>query len=336
MSFRTAATNEKRSLVTGGAGFIGSHLVEALLKRGDQVIVFDDSSYGSVKNLNSAKSERLKVVNGDITKLESLASAAKHVDEIFHLAVLNLRVGLDNPALAFEANVMGTLNVCMVAKENRNINKIIFTSSGAVYGRAKYLPKDEKHPLGATSPYGADKVAGEMYLQAFHESYGIPYVILRVFNTYGPRSQETAYAEVIPRFVDRITNGLPPVIYGTGKQRMDFTYVTDIVDGIVRAAESNEVQNDAVNVASGQDVSINELAHLILKLLDREGKIEPIYAEPRPHERLVHTVPPSPIVSISKAEQLIGYKPSVPLNVGLQKYVEWYRQKRGSHDRPVS
>ena len=117
---------------------------------------------------------------------------------------------------------------------------------------------------------------------------------------------------------------------------MDFTYVTDIVDGIVRAAESNEVQNDAVNVASGQDVSINELAHLILKVLDREGKIEPIYAEPRPHERLVHVDPPSPIVSISKAEQLIGYKPSVPLNVGLQKYIEWYRQKRGSHDRPVS
>lgn len=317
----------KRILVTGGAGFIGSHLVEALLERGDQVIVFDDSSYGSVENLSSAKSERLKVIEGDIRDLQSLRSAAKHVDEIFHLAVLNLRVALENPLLAFEVNVRGTANICMVAKESQDIKKIVFTSTGAVYGRPRYLPRDEMHPLGATNPYAADKVAGEMYLQAFHGSYSVPFVILRVFNTYGPRSQETAYAEVIPRFVDRIMKGLPPIIFGTGKQRMDFTYVTDMVDGIVCAAECDEVLNDAVNLASGEDVSINEVADLILKLLGKKDEIEPIYAEPRPHERLVHTDPPSPIVSVSKAKRLTGYKPRVPLEVGLQEYIEWYRQK---------
>lgn len=317
----------KSILITGGAGFIGSHLVEALLRRGDQVIVFDDFSYGSIENLGDAESEGLKVISGDVRELESLQSAAQHVDEIFHLAVLNLRVALEYPSLALDVNVRGTLNVCIVAKENRDIKKIVFTSSAAVYGRPKYFPRDEKHPLGATNPYGADKAAGEMYLQAFHQSYGIPYVIVRLFNTYGPRSQETAYSEVIPRFINRIRRGLSPVIFGTGKQRVDLTYVTDMVDGIVLAAESSEVQNDAVNLASGKDVSVNELAHLLLKLLGGENEIDPVYAEPRPHERLVQTDPPSPIVSVSKAEQLIGYQPRVPLEVGLQKYIEWFQQK---------
>ena len=314
--------NDKKVLVTGGAGFIGSHLVEKLLDTGHKVIVFDNFSYGSVENLSSVENNNVQVVKGDVRDLESLRSAAKDVDQVFHLAVLNLRVGLEDPLSAFEANVKGTLNVCMIAKENRKIQKTIFTSSGAVYGRAKYLPKDEKHPLDATNPYAADKVAGEMYLRAFYESWKIPYVIVRLFNTYGPRSQQTAYAEVIPKFVDRITKGLPPIIFGTGKQRMDFTHVTDIVDGIVRAAQSSEALNNVMNLASGQDVSINELADLVLKILGEKGKIDPVYAEPRPHETNVHEDVPSPIVSISKAKQIIGYKPVMPFEVGLRKYIE--------------
>lgn len=314
--------NGKKVLVTGGAGFIGSHLVEKLLDTGYKVIVFDNFSYGHMENLSSVESNNLHVVDGDVTDLESLRSAAKDVDKIFHLAVLNLRVGLEDPLSAFEANVRGTLNICMIAKENRRIQRTIFTSSGAVYGRAKYFPRDEKHPLDATNPYAADKVAGEMYLRAFHESWNIPYVILRVFNTYGPRSQRTAYAEVIPIFIDRITRGLPPIIFGTGKQRMDFTHVTDIVAGIVRAAESNEALNDVINLASGRDVSINELADLVLKLLGKEGEIEPGYAEPRPHEIPVYEEMSSPIVSISKAERLVGYKPGMPFEVGLQEYIK--------------
>jgi len=314
--------NSKKVLVTGGAGFIGSHLVEKLLGTGYKVVAFDNFSYGSVENLGCARGNHLQVIEGDVTDLESLRSAAKDADQVFHLAVLNLRVGLEDPLSAFEANVRGTLNVCMIAKENRGIQKTIFTSSGAVYGRAKYLPKDEKHPLDATNPYAADKVAGEMYLRAFYESWKIPYVILRLFNTYGSRSQQTAYAEVIPKFVDRITKGLPPIIFGTGKQRMDFTHVTDIVDGIVRAAQSDEALNNVMNLASGQDVSINELADLLLKILGKKGEIEPVYAEPRPHETRVHEDVPSPIVSISKAEQILGYKPLMLFEMGLRKYIE--------------
>jgi UDP-glucose 4-epimerase len=320
--------NSKKVLVSGGAGFIGSHLVEKLLETGCKVIVYDNFSYGSMENLSCVASNNLQVVEGDVTDLESLRSAAKNVDQLFHLAVLNLRVGLEDPLSAFEVNVRGTLNICIIAKENRKIQRTIFTSSGAVYGRAMYFPRDEKHPLDATNPYAADKVAGEMYLRAFHESWKIPYVILRLFNTYGPRSQQTAYAEVIPRFVDRITSGLPPIIFGTGKQRMDFTHVTDIVDGIVRAAESNEALNNIMNLASGQDVSINELADILLKILGKKGEIEPVYAEPRPHEIPVYQEVPSPIVSISKAERLVGYKPLMPFEVGVEEYIEHCQLKK--------
>jgi UDP-glucose 4-epimerase len=317
----------KKVMVTGGAGFIGSHLVEKLIDEGYRVIVFDNFSYGSKDNLDSIESPYLQVIEGDVTDLESLRSAAKDVDQLFHLAVLNLRVGLEDPLLAFETNVRGTLNICTIAKENRSIERTVFTSSGAVYGRPKYLPKDEKHPLDATNPYAADKVAGEMYLRAFHESWGIPYTILRLFNTYGPRSQQTAYAEVIPRFVDNVSRGLPPLIFGTGKQRMDFTHVKDIVEGIIAASESDEALNDVMNLASGKDVSINELANIVLNLLGKEGEIQPIYGEPRPHEKPVLEEIPSPIVSISKAKRLVAYKPEVPLEVGVQEYIDQYRPK---------
>ena len=318
---------DKKVLVTGGAGFIGSHLVEKLIERGYKVIAFDNFSWGSMENLNAVDSKNLQVLEGDVIDLKSLRTAAKDVDLVFHLAVLNLRVGLEDPLSAFEANVRGTLNICMIAKENRKIEKTIFTSSGAVYGRPRYLPKDEKHPLDATNPYAADKVAGEMYFRAFYESWGIPYVIVRLFNTFGPRSQQTAYAEVIPKFVERIASGLPPIIFGTGKQRMDFTHVKDIVDGIVGAAESDKALNDVMNPASGQDVSINELADLVLKLLGKTGEIQPSYDEPRPHEKPVLEEIPSPIVSVSKAEKLIGYKPRVSFEVGVQEYIDQYQLK---------
>lgn len=322
--------HDKKVLVTGGAGFIGSHLVEKLLEKGYKVIAFDNFSWGSMENLNSVESEHLQIIKGDVTDLKSLRTAARDVDLLFHLAVLNLRVGLEDPISAFQANVKGTLNICMIANENRNIKRTIFTSSGAVYGRPRYLPRDEKHPLDATNPYAADKVAGEMYLRAFYESWGIPYVILRLFNTFGPRSQQTAYAEVIPKFVERIARGLPPIIFGTGKQRMDFTHVKDIVDGIVGAAESDKALNDVMNLASGQDVSINELADLVLKLLGKTGEIQPVYDEPRPHEKPVLEEIPSPIVSIAKAGQLFGYKPMVPFEVGVKEYIEQYRLKQAA------
>ena len=312
----------KRILVTGGAGFIGSHLVEALLRRGDHIIVFDDFSYGSLDNLSlAAKNKRLKIIRGDVRDLESLRSAAKHVDELFHLAVLNLRFALENPLLAHKVNAMGTLNACIVVRENRNIKKFVFTSSGEAYGNAQYLPIDEKHPLNVTNPYAADKVAGEMYIRAFHECYGIPFIILRLFNTYGPRAQETGYSEVIPRFVERVSSGLPPIIFGDGTQTRNFIYIDDLVEGILSAAQCYELDCDVVNLASAKEISINSLANIVLKLFGKDGDIEPVHTNPRPGDLR------RSVASISKANRLFGFKTKVPMEVGLRKYIEWYLQR---------
>ena len=310
---------ERKVLVTGGAGFIGSALVEELINRGDFVTVLDDFSSGSLKNLSCIKSKNLRVIKGDVRNFESLRAATKHVDRIFHLAVLDLRFSLKDPFPVHEVNATGTVNVCMAVKENPNIKKLIYISSSEAYGTAKYVPMDEEHPLEPTTPYGASKAAGELYVQSFHATFNIPSVIVRPFNTYGPRAREDSYAEVIPKFVKSVDRGLPPEIYGDGKQTRDFTYVTDTVNGIVSASECDDLIGDRVNIAYGKEVSINEVANIVLRIFKKDGEIQPVHTSPRPGDVRRH------FASISKAIRMLGYKPRVPIEVGVEKYVKWYK-----------
>ena len=312
---------EKRKvLVTGGAGFIGSALVEELINRGNLVVVFDDFSSGSLRNLSHIKNKKLKVTRGDVRDFEALKAVTKHVDQIFHLAVLNLRLSLKEPFPVHEVNVTGTVNVCMAVKENPKIKKLIYVSSSEAYGTAKYVPMDEEHPLEPTTPYGASKAAGELYVQGFHTAFNVPSIIVRPFNTYGPRAREDVYAEVIPKFVKRVENSLPPVIYGDGKQTRDFTYVTDTVNGIMLASECNDLLGDKVNIAYGKEVSINEVANIVLKVFKRDEEIQPVHTSPRPGDVRRH------FASISKATRMLGFKPTVPIEVGIEKYVKWYKE----------
>ena len=313
---------EKRKLlVTGGAGFIGSALVEELIRNGDFVVVFDDLSSGKQENLMHIKSKYLKIVKGDIRNFKALKAAAKHVDQIFHLAVLNLRLSLEDPVQVHEVNSTGTLNVCMVMKDNPKIKKLIYVSSSEVYGTAKYVPMDEKHPLEPTTPYAASKLAGEMYVRSFCETFNISSVIVRPFNTYGPRAREDTYMEVIPKFVRRVSEGLSPIIYGDGNQTRDFTYVTDTVKGIISASKCRELVGDKVNIGYGKETSIIEIANMVLKAFGKEDEIQPVHESPRPGDVRRH------LADISKATCMLGYKPTVPIEVGIKKYIEWWTTK---------
>ena len=247
----------KKILVTGGAGFIGSHLVDELVKE-NKVRVIDNFSIGSEKNLEQAKKSRnLKIIKGDITDLPTVKKAISDIDIVFHLAALGVRESINDPFSVHQVNALGTLNLLLEARKN-NIERFIYVSSSEVYGTANYVPMDENHPLNPETIYGASKLAGEMYAFSYFRTYRFPSVVIRPFNTYGLRSHfEGPYGEVIPRFVIRALNNLPPIVFGDGKQTRDFTYVTDTVDGIVSASQNDKLVGEVVNIAYGKERRIN-------------------------------------------------------------------------------
>ena len=310
-----------RILVIGGAGFIGSHVVEELLKEDvKEVIVYDNFTRGKIQNLeNALKDPRCKVYEkgGDIRDIDLLNDAMKGIDYVFHLAALWLLHCHEFPRAAFEVNIRGTFNVIEACRDN-NIKKLVFSSSASVYGNALYIPMDEDHPFNNETFYGATKIAGEQMLHAFHKRYGLPYVGLRYMNVYGPRQDyRGAYTAVIMKMLDRIDNGLPPVVYGDGSQTYDFIYVEDVAKANVLALKS-DVDHGFYNIGSGKGTTIKELAELIIKLTGFKGKIQ--------FEPQGQTFVTKRIGSTEKAEKDLGFKASTSLEEGVKKLIDWRKQ----------
>ena len=241
------------------------------------------------------------------------------MDAVFHLAVACARLSLKEPVRVHEVNATGTLAVCQ-ACIGKSIERFVYVSSAAVYGDVVYSPLDEGHPVRPTNMYGASKAAGEHYVHTHYQSYGLPTVTVRLFNTYGPREHsQGSSAEVIPRFVLRAMAGLPPVIFGTGEQTCDFTWIDDTIDGIMLAAECDNLVGDCVNIARSQDVSISHLCALVLKHLGRES-IQPTYMP-----AFGPSAPKRNCGDIRKAQEVLGFEPKVTIDQGLTRYVEWVR-----------
>lgn len=311
----------KNILVTGGAGFIGSHLVDALAPT-NQVTVVDNLSSGKMENIqHHLGKSNFRFVQGDITDLDQVRKLVQNNQIVFHLAVQCLRVSLSDPYLVHEVNATGSLNLCQAVHEAK-VERFVYVSSSEVYGTAKTAPMTEDHPLEPTTPYGASKLAGEAYARSYYLSFGLPAVIVRPFNTYGPREHlEGPYGEVIPRFVLRVMNNQPPIIFGDGKQTRDFTNVKDIVRGIILSCESEELIGETVNIAAGKEVSINEVAHTVLKLLNKDGQLTPVYMDPRPGDVRRH------YADISKAREVLDFQPHIGIEAGIQHYIDWIKEQ---------
>lgn len=312
----------KQVVVTGGAGFIGSHVVDALVTKGNDVTIVDDFSTGKEENIcHHRGNPHVHIVRADVRDLEAMIRATQDADVIFHLAVACLRTSLHDPQSVHEINATGSLNMCRAALENR-VQRFVYVSSSESYGTANSVPMMEDHPLNPTTVYGASKLAGEAYTRAFWFTYGLPAILVRPFNTYGPREHyEGGSAEVIPRFVLRVMAGLPPIIFGDGKQSRDFTWVLDTARGIVMAAECDALVGECVNIARGEEVTLRELCNIVQTALGCPD-LEPIYVpEGRPGDVYRH------FADISKARRLLGFEPTVGIHEGIEWYIAWVRDQ---------
>uniref|UniRef100_A0A7J2U1Q8 NAD-dependent epimerase/dehydratase family protein n=1 Tax=Ignisphaera aggregans TaxID=334771 RepID=A0A7J2U1Q8_9CREN len=298
-----------RVLVTGGAGFIGSHLVKALLRAGHFVRVLDNFSTGSMDNIVDVARD-VEIVVGDVRDYSVVEKCVRGVDVVIHLAALiDVAESIERPDLYFEVNVIGTHNI---AKACRGVNVLIFASSSSVYGDPLKIPIPEDHLLSPRSPYAASKVAGEALIQAFSSIYGYRPIILRIFNVYGPK-QSRAYAGVVIEFIRRVLRREPPIIYGDGEQTRDFIHISDVIDAIMKAM-SIERARGVFNIGSGKAVTINQLAKLILKTLNRED-LKPVYAPPRPGD-IKHS-----IADITKSRKILGFEPKISLEEGIKTLI---------------
>lgn len=311
----------KNVLVTGGAGFIGSHLVDALIKEGCNVRVIDNLINGKLDNLkqhnNNAKFEFIK---GDVLDPRSFAGVMKKTDIVFHMACLGVRHSIKHPYENQRVNGEGTFLVLEEAYK-AGVKKFIYCSSSEVYGTAEQVPMPETHPTRPCTIYGAGKLAGESYARAFYKTYGFNTVILRLFNTYGPRSHhENDVGELIPKSIVRALNHKPPLIFGDGSQTRDFTYVKDSARALIEAAKCDKIRpGETFNAGSGFEIAIEEVAGLILKITESTSEIR--YLKPRPGDVL------RLYADSSVFRKLTGWKPGVSFEEGLIKTVEWFRSR---------
>ena len=306
-------------LITGGAGFIGSHLCDRYTRNGHTVICLDNFSNGSLLNVRHLLDYRnFKLIKSDIGDYEVLEKISKDVDVVFHLAAqVHVDRSYVEPRLTYQTNVNGTLNILETARE-LDIPKVIYASTSEVYGSARKVPIDEFHPLNAPHPYGASKIAADRMCYAYINTYGMNIAILRFFNIFGPRQKDIGYGGVISIFARRILNDMPPLIYGDGMQTRDYTYIKDAIEAYDKVFEYEKKFDDPINFGTGKEVSITDLADKMILLSNKKDKLKSIHIDPRIGEvkRLIS--------NSSKARNLLGWFPKYDLDIGLKEFLNWY------------
>ncbi|MEP0846481.1 MAG: SDR family oxidoreductase [Phycisphaerae bacterium] len=305
-------------LVTGGAGFIGSHIVRSLVADGLRVRVLDDFSTGRRRNLADV-AQRVEVIEGSICDPAAVKSAMRGVETVFHLAARSsVPRSVEQPAETNEVNVNGTLNLLLAARD-AGVRRFVYSSSSSAYGETPKLPKVETDAPAPLSPYAVSKLAAEHYCTCFAKVYGLATVSLRYFNVFGPRQDPNSpYAAVIPAFLSRMVRGQRPVIFGDGEQSRDFCYIDNVVAANRLAARAEGLSGEAVNIACGERTTLNAIVRTINELLG--ARLEPEYREPRPGD-VRHS-----LADIDAARRVLGYRPQVMFGDGLRRTLEWYRQ----------
>jgi UDP-glucose 4-epimerase len=310
----------KSILITGGAGFVGSHLTDELIEHEpEKIVIVDNMFLGKEENLEQAKRfENLKMYHQSASDFEFMKKVIEQegIEVVFDLAVIPLLTSFDRPKFTFEEDVNIPLILCELLREDC-YETLIHYSSSESYGSAQYIPMDERHPLRPTNSYGAAKAAADLLIMSYISAFGIDAAILRLFSQFGPRQNEGLYAAVIPITVNRIIEGKPPIIHGDGEQTRDFLYVKDTIRATMDIYERN-IRGRIVNIGSGKETSINELIHLICKIMN--CMMEPVYQDPRPGD--VEKM----CADITQIKRLIDFEPK-SMEEGLKNTIEWYKQK---------
>jgi nucleoside-diphosphate-sugar epimerase len=303
-------------LVTGGAGFIGSHLAEELVRRGERVRVADSLITGKRQNLSHLPG--VEFIEGDLADADVARRAVDGMDYVLHQAAIpSVPRSVQDPITSNRANIDAALNV-LVAARDAGVRRVVYAGSSSAYGDTPTLPKVETMATAPLSPYALQKLVAEQYCQMFTKLYGLETVTIRYFNVFGPRQDPSSpYSGVISLFISALAEGRQPTIYGDGGQTRDFTYVANVVDGVLRACHASEASGEVINVATGGRISLNELFQTLRSLTG--AKVEPIYQETRAGDVRDSQA------DIGKARRLLGYEPSIGLADGLQKTVEWFR-----------
>lgn len=314
---------ESFDLVTGGAGFIGSHLSQALQKKGRRVKVLDDLSTGRRSNLEpllQTAPGQFEFIEGDIRDLELLKRVVEGADSIFHQAAIpSVQHSIDDPAMSNSVNVTGALNVLVAAKDG-GVKNVVLASSCSIYGDSEELPKRESMEINPLSPYAVTKRCDELYAKVFSGVYGLSCVSLRYFNVFGPRQDPSSdYAAVVPKFITRMLDGVPPIIFGDGEQSRDFIYVENVARANMLGAEA-DVEGQILNIGCGEQRTLNQLVTILNGILGTS--FEPEYRESRAGDVRKSEG------DISLAREVIGFEPTISVQEGLEKTVEWFQRQR--------
>lgn len=314
----------KRVLVTGGAGFIGSHIVDNLMEEGFDVTVIDNLDTGRIENIAHHQNKKsFHFIRGDIRDLDLVKKTMKDIDAVFHEAALaSITRSVKDPILTNDINVGGTVNL-LKASSDLGVKRFIFASSAAIYGDANLPVKKEGASLNPTSPYGVSKLAAEKYVQVFHRAYNLETVCLRYFNVYGPRQSfdvKGTYGGAITIFTNRLLKNMPPIIYGDGEQTRDFIFIQDVVEANMLALSSKNAAGEVFNVGTGKGISVNQVAEVLKDLMNKKD-LKTFYADPRPTD-IRHGY-----ADITKAKNILGYDSKFSIKDGLLELVNWYTKK---------